>query len=213
MKTRYFKSPVTALRISLVCAITALAAMCTYAQQPTEDTEGEITLEQTLATPEVPQKQNASVKNYMKREALALHKKGYKVETMRKGEVVIVTIPTGELFAPNDTLLMKSADRQLRTFLPYFATEGKFKVVLALHTDDSGSDSYLADLSEKRIVALYDYFDTNATHTDDLVGYPIAATDPLVDNTTRSNRAANRRLEIFILPSTGLINECRPANK
>jgi len=169
----------------------------------------EMTIEQALAVPVVPAKQAAFVKGYMKREALALHKAGYKIETMRKGEIVIATIPTDRLFAPNDTVLMKSASTLLKPFLPYFKVAGKFKVILALHTDDSGSDSYLTSLSEKRIVALYDYFDSNAANTDLLTGYPIAANEPLKDNNSRDNRAENRRLEIYIVPSNGLIEEMK----
>lgn len=169
----------------------------------------EMTIEQTLAVPEVPAKLNAYVKGYMKREALALHKAGYKVETMRKGEIVIATIPTDRLFEPNDTILSKSAASLLKPFLPYFKVPGKFKVVLALHTDDSGSDSYLSSLSEKRIMALYDYFDSNATATDSLTGYPMAANEPLKENNSRGNRAENRRLEIYIVPDKGLIEEMK----
>lgn len=177
---------------------------------PSQDTsEDEMTLEQTLAVPQIPSKQSAFVKGYMKREALALHKAGYKVETMRKGEIVIATIPTDRLFAPNDTVLLKTAPSLLRPFLPYFKVPGKFKVVLALHTDDSGSDSYLNSLAEKRIVALYDYFDNNASNTDSLIGYPIAANEPLKENNSRDNRAENRRLEIYIVPAAGLVEEMK----
>ncbi len=178
---------------------------------PEAESADELTLEQTLAQPEVPAKLSTFIKSYMKREALALHKAGYKVETMRKGEVVIATIPTDKLFAPNDTVLMSSADALLKSFLPYFKVMDKFKVVLALHTDDTGSDSYLTNLAAQRIVALYDYFDTHAKNTDSLTGYPIAANDPLKENNSRENRAENRRLEIYIVPSTVLIEEAKPA--
>lgn len=169
----------------------------------------EMTMEQALSLPEVPSKQNAFVKGYMKREALALHKAGYKVETMRKGEIVIATIPTDKLFAPNDTALLTTAAPLLKTFLPYFKVPGRFKVILALHTDDSGSDKYLTSLAEKRIVALYDYFDSNAANTDALTGYPMAANEPLKENISRQNRAENRRLEIYIVPDSGLIDEMK----
>lgn len=171
----------------------------------------EMTLQQALSIPPVSSKQNAFVKGYMKREALALHKAGYKVETMRKGEIVIATIPTDRLFAPNDTVLLKTAPSLLRPFLPYFKVPGRFKVVLALHTDDSGSDSYLTRLAEKRIVALYDYFDSNASDTESLTGYPMAANEPLKENSSRGNRAENRRLEIYIVPDNGLISEMKPS--
>lgn len=178
------------------------------AQTPGEDVdEPELTLEQALELPAVPSKASAYVKNYMKREAQALHKLGYKVETMRKGEIVIVTIPTDKLFGPNATELLPSAASELKNFLPYFRKVDKFKVVLAMHTDDSGSDTYLETLCSERILSLYDYFDTNATNTDSLVGYPIAASDPLVENNSRAHRSTNRRLEIYIMPGTALIQD------
>lgn len=176
----------------------------------TEVSADELTMEQNLAQPPVPAKLSTFVRSYMKREALALHKMGYKVETMRKGEVVIVTIPTDRLFAPNDTALLPSAGKDLKNVLPYFRVPGKFKVVLALHTDDTGADSYLNSLAEKRIVSLYEYFDTNAANTDNLIGYPMAALEPLKDNSSRAARAENRRLEIFIVPSDVLIEEAKP---
>lgn len=202
------------LRIFVVAFLTALLAGNVSAQVSGGAAEAdipsdELTLEQALSRPEVPSKQNAFVKGYMKREALALHKAGYKVETMRKGEIVIATIPTDLLFAPNDTVLLKTSSPILKPFLPYFKVPGRFKVVLALHTDDSGSDSYLTKLAEKRIVALYDYFDANASDTGSLTGYPMAANEPLKENTSRDNRSENRRLEIYIVPDNGLIREMK----
>lgn len=198
------------LRIFAALSMIAAGAGAVSAQTPQEDVdEPELTMEQALEIPAVPAKANAYIRNYMKREALALHKLGYKVETMRKGEIVIVTIPTDKLFGPNSTGLLPTAGNELKNFLPYFRVPDKFKVVLAMHTDDSGSDNYLTTLCEERIVALYDYFDTNATNTDTLIGYPIAGADPLEENNTRAHRAANRRLEIYILPGEKLISEAK----
>jgi outer membrane protein OmpA-like peptidoglycan-associated protein len=164
--------------------------------------------------PEVPNKQSSYIKNYMHREAQALQKMGFTVESMRKGEVVIATIPADKLFAPNDTTLLTTASQQLSPFLPYFRTHGKFKVVLAMHSDDTGSEEYLYGLTERRIVALYDYFDSHATQTDMLQGYPMADSDPLPhqSNETASGRKANRRLEIYIVPGPILIMEAKSKN-
>lgn len=171
----------------------------------------ELSLEETLMIPDVPDKYASDIKKYMRREAQALQKMGYKVETTRKGEVIIATIPADMLFAPNDTVLMESAATQLKSFLPYFRTHGKFKVILAMHSDDTGSGDYLYGLTEKRIVALYDYFDTHAAQTDMLQGYPMADSDPLrnTPNTTADGRRANRRLEIFIVPGPILIMDAK----
>ena len=113
----------------------------------------------------------------------------------------------------NDTVLLPDAGDLLKHFLPYFRTPGKFKVILAIHTDDTGNDAYLRGLSEKRIVSLYDYFDSRAKNTESLTGYPIAADDPLMENNTRDNRAANRRLEIYLMPDNVLIEEAKRGNR
>lgn len=198
------------LPVALLLGTVLFAAIPCVAQTTEEDVdEPELTMEQALETPVVLAKQNAAIRAYMKREAVALNKLGYKVETMRKGEIVIVTIPTDKLFGQNDSILLPSAAKELKNFLPYFRVPDKFKVVLAVHTDDSGSDGYLQNLCEERIVALYDYFDSNAKNTDSLIGYPIAAGEPLEENNTRARRAENRRLEIFIMPGPAMIAEVK----
>ena len=75
-----------------------LPAMVIQAQKKDASQEqlidlSELTLNETLMLPDVPAKQAPYVKSYMKREAQALLKLGYKVETTRQGEVVIATIP------------------------------------------------------------------------------------------------------------------------
>ncbi|MDE5941699.1 MAG: OmpA family protein [Muribaculaceae bacterium] len=171
----------------------------------------ELSIDETLMLPDVPEKQAPYIKSYMHREAQALQKMGYKVETMRQGEVVIATIPADELFAPNDTTLLPGAADLLKPFLPYFRTHGKFKVILAMHSDDTGSSDYLYGLTERRVVSLYDYFDRYAAQTDMLQGYPMADSDPLrnTPNTTADGRRANRRLEIFIVPGPMLIMDAK----
>ena len=212
MNVRRIKYKLLAAMLAVAFTVGAQNPAQNPAPQPAaEAAEEDLTMEQALAIPAVPQKKNGFIKDYMHREAVALHRLGYKVETMRKGEIVIATIPTDNLFAPNDTVLMKSASKDLKNFLPYFRTPGKFKVVLAVHTDDTGNDSYLRSLSEKRIVALYDYFDKHAANTELLTGYPMGANDPLTDNANRAARAANRRLEIYILPADRLIEEASTA--
>lgn len=200
----------TAVLAAFVLAMTVVAFAQKKVQKDTPQPElSELSLEETLALPEVPAKQKEYVASYMKREAQALQKLGYKIETMRQGEVVIATIPSDDLFAPNDTALLPTAGKELNNFLPYFRSHGKFKVILVMHSDDTGSESYLYGLTEARIVALYDYFDKYATQTDLLQGYPMANYEPLKPNNSRSNRAENRRLEIYIVPGPMLITDAK----
>lgn len=171
----------------------------------------ELTLEETLMLPDVPTKQADAVAEYMKKEAQALHKMGYKVELMRNGEVVIATVPADQLFAPNSVALLPTASDQLKPILTYFRTHGRFKVILAMHSDNTGSPQYLYDITERRILALYEYFDAHAAQTDMLQGYPMADSEPVkgVDNSSHVNRRTNRRLEIFIVPGPMLIMDAK----
>ena len=198
------------LAVCALCAIASAAQKKDSSQEQLVDLS-ELTLEETIMLPDVPSKQTSYIKGYMKREAQALQKMGYKVETTRKGEVVIATIPADELFAPNDTLLMASAADKLKPFLPYFRTHGQFKVIPAMHSDDTGFDDHLYSPTEKRIVSLYDYFDRHAAQTDMLQGYPMADSDPIKDTSygSASERRANRRLEIFIVPGPMLIVDAK----
>ncbi len=214
MQARISHSGFMRLVAALVVAMLPVAAVQAQKKDASQEQLvdlSELTLDETLMLPDVPAKQAEYVKSYMKREAQALHKLGYKVETTRQGEVVIASIPADELFAPNDTVLLPSAADRLKNFLPYFRTHGKFKVILAMHSDDTGSDSYLYDLTERRILALYGYFDSHAAQTDMLQGYPMADSEPVKDtpNTSYANRRKNRRLEIFIVPGPVLIMDAK----
>ncbi|MGM9821314.1 MAG: OmpA family protein [Muribaculaceae bacterium] len=206
---------ILATMVVAAALMTSPSAVAQESADAASEQLADISFEETLMIPEVPKKQQNAIKTYMAREAKALQKidrqqnLGYKLETMRHGEIVIVTIPSSRLFAPNDSALMKGADAELRPFLPYFRTPDKFKVILAVHTDDTGSEGYLTHLAEARVLSLYDYFDENATETSQLMGYPIGASEPLKPNNTRDNRETNRRVEVFIMPGTALIEQAK----
>lgn len=160
-------------------------------------------------TPALPQKQKVAIREYMLGQARRLKNAGYKVETMRKGEVIVVTIPTDKMFAPNDSVLYLSAQQMLQRFVPYLRTPGMYKLVLAAHSDDTGSEAYQLQLTDSRIIALYDFFEQQGVDTPSLIGYPLGSIKPLCPNDSRTNRAANRRIEIYIVPDQGLIDLAR----
>lgn len=161
-----------------------------------------MSLEENVLSPSVPDKMHERVKGMMHAEAVKLARQGYKVETMRKGEVVVATIQTDDLFLPNDTLMIQSeADRLLTPFLKFITNKGKFKLLLAVHSDNTGSKDYLIDLTTRRIESLYSWFDAmNGEGAKYVFGYPMGDTQPIKKQDTRENRAANRRLEIYIVP-------------
>lgn len=171
-----------------------------------------LTLRENLEMPQPDKRDHETVKTLMGRTAKTIAKdKAYKVESMRKGEVIVVTIPTDVLFAPNDTLLIDGAgDKWLTVFLQYLQRPGKYKLLLAVHSDNTGSKYYTENLTAQRIEALYEWFDSkNREGAKYVFGYPMGDTQSLFENNTRANRASNRRLEIFIVPEEGFIRSIK----
>lgn len=178
-------------------------------RQSTESTAAtdifDLDMDENISTPKVGGKQHEAIKDYMRSVATSFYKKGYKVETMRGGEVVIITIPTDEMFQPNDSALIQSASGLLKPLVPYVNDNGKFKTLIAIHSDDTGSEAHQQQLTEGRITAVYDWFDNNARDSSQLVGYPMGGGDPIAPNNSRLNRHANRRMEVYLIPEKGLI--------
>lgn len=168
-----------------------------------------ITKAENIVYPAVPDKQQKFIADYMLREAQNIVKQGYQVETERNGEVVVVTIPASELFTPNSVDLEVSGQKLLEPFTAYLKSENRFKLLLAMHSDDTGSESYLETLTSERLKAVMDYIESHSAYHDRLIGYALAADEPVRPNSTIANRAKNRRLEIYIVPDEGLINQSK----
>lgn len=170
----------------------------------------ERTLAGEIATPAVPEKASRAVKTYMHQQAESLNRLGYDVKSTRNGEVLIVTIPTDKLFAPNDTVILEAyAGKLLEPFCAYFKTPGRYKLLLAVHTDDTGKSSYTEKLAIDRVMSVWGWFDRQIENREQLQGFGVGSVDPLAPNISRENRAANRRLEIFIVPGEELIKNVR----
>ena len=114
-------------------------------------------LDQNIETPKLQDAERKAVKKHMSRMANELAHARYVVDLDRDGEVVVVTIPTDDLFLPNDTLLSPKAEVKLKPLLKYLSDPGLFKVVYTIHTDDTGSPDYLFDLSQQRVNSVYDW--------------------------------------------------------
>lgn len=189
------------------------ASVTCFAQSSLIEAEKELEAMQEfdneLRSPMVGPKLRSFVRTYMKTIAEDLFRQKYDVETMREGEVVIAVIPTDLLFAPNDTSLMPSAPKQLEYFKQFANPDDRFKIVIAVHSDDTGSEDYLYDLTERRTVAILDYLEEIGFNPDSIVGFPKGNSSPIAESTSRANRAKNRRLEIFIVPSEELLTQAR----
>lgn len=164
-------------------------------------------IEQNILTPSVPDKEHSAVSRHMKRLGNELAKRGYTVDMMRDDEVVLVTIPSDDLFLPNDTLLSPSAPAKMTPVTDLLRTPDIYKVLYAVHTDNTGSQFYNMELSHRRNNSIYDWLLSKVNEDVIIIPYEMGDTDPIEENNSRSGRAANRRLEIYLIPGPRMITD------
>ena len=196
----------------MVLAATALLVMLcppTLSARDDSDDIYDMSLDENLLSPEIKNdKQTEKIRDFQYEMAVAFKKSNYDVELMRENEVIIVTIPASVLFEPNDTVLTKLGETQLNPFLRMIKNPGFYKMLLVMHSDNTGSTEYTINLTRQRVNAIFDWFDENAS-VDYVVPYALGDTDPLVDNNSVENRKRNRRLEIYLVPEKTMIQQAK----
>lgn len=168
----------------------------------------ELSLDQNLATPEIKNKLKDAVQDFQYNQAVELIKQNYEVELTRDNEVIIVTIPAERLFASNDTVLAATGPAALKPMLRYLKNPGFYKLLLVMHSDDTGSKAYTVRLTRSRVNAVYDWFDANGD-VDYIVPYALGSNDPLNANDSMEKRRKNRRLEIYIVPNDVMLEQAK----
>lgn len=145
-----------------------------------------------------------------------LHNKHYNkdsgctVETYRNKEVLLITIPASKLFAPNDVELRDNADKLLNPIKRYLKSgDDMYRVLVVMHTDNTGSEQYREELTEDRADAIVDWFENSGVNTDYLFSYSFSDDQPLVPNNSIDNREKNRRLEIYLVPGKKMLDEAK----
>ena len=169
----------------------------------------EMSLDENLMTPEIKNdKQADRIQEFQYNMAVAFKQTNYDVEIMRDDEVIVITIPASQLFAPNDTVLNKLGEEQLKPFLRMLNNPGFYKLLLVMHSDNTGSSEYTLNLTRQRVNAIFDWFEENGS-VDYVVPYALGETDPIVDNNSVESRKTNRRLEIFLIPEQTMLQQAK----
>ncbi|MCH5240133.1 MAG: OmpA family protein [Muribaculaceae bacterium] len=131
------------------------------------------------------------------------------VEAYRNKEVLLITIPAHLLFEPNETELKASADDYLSPIKRYLKDPDMFRVVLVMHTDNTGSDEYRDRLTVERVNSVFDWFEDSGANTKYLFSYAFGDDMPLKPNDSMENRRQNRRLEIYLVPGSKMVEQAR----
>ena len=136
-------------------------------------------------------------------------KNGCTVETYRNKEVLLVTIPASGLFAPNDTVLRPTAQNLLAPLKRYLKEPDMYRVLMVMHTDNTGSQLYRDRLTEQRSQAVNDWFVDQGIDTTYLFPFAFGDDMPLVENNSLANRERNRRLEVYLVPGKRMVEQAK----
>ena len=195
----------------ILAVLAALFITCPVSSFARDDVDDiyELSLDENLATPEIKNdKQADKIQDFQYDMAVAFKRSNYDVEIMRDDEVIVITIPASQLFNPNDTVVNSVGEALLKPFLRMLKNPGFYKMLLVMHSDNTGSSEYTLNLTRQRVNAIFDWFDENGS-VDYVVPYALGETDPVVDNNSVENRKTNRRLEIFLIPEQVMLQQAK----
>ena len=132
-----------------------------------------------------------------------------KVEAFRNKEVLLITIPAHLLFDPNDTELKNGAGEYLSPIKRYLKDPDMFRVMLVMHTDNTGSEEYRDRITVERVNSIFDWFEDSGVNTRYLFSYALGDEMPLKPNDSMENRRLNRRLEIYLVPGKKMVEQAQ----
>lgn len=134
---------------------------------------------------------------------------GAQVEKVNEGQAIKVTFESGILFATNSSTLNTASRASLDKFAASLLNNPDTDVSIYGHTDSTGSDAINNPLSERRAESVYNYLLSKGVSGNRLTSAGFGSTQPIADNSTAAGRAENRRVEVFIVPNTKMIEEAK----
>jgi outer membrane protein OmpA-like peptidoglycan-associated protein len=146
----------------------------------------------------------AAVGTYMDRQEKELREKtaGTGVEIDRQGNELLLTMPSGITFPINSYEIQpqfrSTLDQVAQTLTSYPST----LIDVYGHTDPSGGDAINIPLSKNRAQSVANYLAAHGVQSARIATQGFGSSQPLAgnDNSTEAERAANRRVEIRIVP-------------
>jgi outer membrane protein OmpA-like peptidoglycan-associated protein len=146
----------------------------------------------------------AAVGTYMDRQEKELRDKtaGTGVEIDRKGDELLLTMPSGITFPINRYDIQPQFQTTLDQVASTLAAYPSTLIDVYGHTDPSGGDAINIPLSQNRAGSVASYLAARGVQRERIATQGFGSSQPLPGNTnaTEAERAANRRVEIRIVP-------------
>ncbi len=127
---------------------------------------------------------------------------GTDVQVIRQGDDLVLNIPSGITFAYDSATVQPQFQRTLDQVADTLRQYNQTYIDVYGHTDSTGSDAYNQTLSERRAVSVADYLSAHGVQAARIGTRGYGETQPIASNDTDAGRAANRRVEVKIVPIT-----------
>jgi outer membrane protein OmpA-like peptidoglycan-associated protein len=145
-----------------------------------------------------------AVGNYQDKQEAKLRQQmaGTGVEVVRMGDNLTLNMPGNVTFAFDSAKLNPQFDSVLDKLAQTLSEYNKTVIQVAGHTDSTGSHAYNMKLSADRANSVKSYLTGRGVPASRLVTVGAGPDYPIASNATEEGRAANRRVEITIVPVT-----------
>ncbi|MDF8332846.1 OmpA family protein [Novosphingobium cyanobacteriorum] len=127
---------------------------------------------------------------------------GVDVTPVDNGQAILVNLPNGVTFDTDSTLIKPAFRDTLDKVAASLSQYPNSLIDVYGHTDSTGSAAYNQRLSENRARAVADYLSSRGVSAARIRSQGFGMTQPVASNATEEGRAANRRVEIKIVPVT-----------
>lgn len=144
----------------------------------------------------------AGIGAYMDKQERELRERtaGTDVQVIRRGDDLVLNIPSGITFATDSAAVQPQFQRTLDQVASTLAEYRETYIDVYGHTDSTGSDAYNQQLSERRAISVADYLSAHGVQAARIGTRGYGESQPIASNDTDAGRAANRRVEVKIVP-------------
>jgi len=146
----------------------------------------------------------AAVGQYLDQQQRDLERdlQGTGANVYRVGDELRVALPAGVTFDVDSATIGPGFQRPLSDVAATLRSYPKSYIDIIGHTDSTGSAEYNQGLSERRADAVAEALTRRGVRPVRIAAYGVGETQPVATNETPAGRAANRRVEIRIIPAT-----------
>ncbi|GLT02337.1 OmpA family lipoprotein [Sphingobium jiangsuense] len=127
---------------------------------------------------------------------------GTGVDVIRDGNDLLLRMPSGITFGFDSAEVQPQFQPTLNEVASTLSQFPKTYIDIYGHTDSDGSDAYNQGLSERRAQSVANYLAMRGVQSARMATRGFGETQPIASNTTAEGKAANRRVEIKIVPVT-----------